>query len=304
MDTSTDRQLAALAQRQRGYVTRKQLLALGQKGHVIDYRIAIGRLIPVHAGVYAVGHVPTLPQNRAFGALLACGSGAVLSHATAGAVWGIYRRWEVPFEVTVPGSRCRPGIRVHRAKLTRRDMTRQLGLPVTSPARTLLDMASHLSEKALRRAVNDLRRPYLRLDDLAELLDRCPRHAGAGKLQPFVRAPRGPTRSEFEDAFQAFRERYGLPEALINITVAGFEVDVYFPVQRVVVELDGWEFHKDREKFMSDRDQDATLLALGIVTLRITWDRLVAKSAREARRLIRILEQRAPLNSYPPLIDL
>jgi hypothetical protein len=289
---AVEREIAALSRRQRGYVRRGQLLALGLGRRAIEYRIASGRFIPVHVGVYAVGHVPALPQDRAFGALLACGTGAVLSHDTAAAVWGIYRRWDVPFEVTVPGDRCRRGIVVHRAALAPADRTRQLGLPVTSPARTLLDMAPRLTEKALTRAVNDLRRSYLNLPDLAELLGRCGRHKGAHRLRRFINAPMGPTRSEFEDAFQAFRERYGLPEALVNARVHGFEVDVFFPAEGVVVELDGWEYHSSRESFISDREQDASLLELGIVTVRITWERLRDQSAREAHRLIRILEQR------------
>jgi hypothetical protein len=301
----TRMEIAALAHRQRGYVTRRQLLALGESRNAIYHAIRAGRLIPAHAGVYALGHLPTLPQDRAFGALLACGSGAVLSHGTAAAVWGIYRRWTMPCEVTAPGCRRRPGIVIHRATLPPAEKTTQLGLPVTTPARTVLDISPRLSERALTRVVNDLRHTYLRLEHLAESLDRCPRHPGVARLRPFVDAPKGPTRSEFEDAFQAFRERFGLPEALINTKVAGFEVDVYFPAERVVVQLDGWEFHSSRESFISDRDEDATLLAQDIVTVRITWERIEEKSVREARRLIKILEQRAGrANSYPPLMDL
>lgn len=299
-----DQRLAALARRQRGYVKRQQLLALGENADAIDYRISVGRLIPVHAGVYAVGHLPTLPQDRAFAAALACGPGAVLSHGTAAAVWGIFSTWATPFEVTAPGRRRRRGIRIHRAALNPADKTVQLGLPVTSPARTVLDMTPRLRDKPLSRAVNDLRHGYLSLDDLAELLDRCPGHPGAARLRPFVHAPKGPTRSEFEDAFEAFRERFGLPEALVNTEVVGFEVDVYFPAERVVVQLDGWDFHSSRESFISDRDEDATLLELDIVTVRITWERIEEKSVREARRLLRILENRRALNSYSPLTDL
>jgi Transcriptional regulator, AbiEi antitoxin len=88
MADSIDRLIAELAGRQRGYVKRRQLLAAGLGAKAIDYRVRIGRLIPIYAGVYAVGHVPTLPQDRAFGALLACGPGAVLSHGSAATLWG------------------------------------------------------------------------------------------------------------------------------------------------------------------------------------------------------------------------
>ncbi len=285
-------EIVALARRQRGYVKREQLLALGETRNAIYHAVSRGRLIPDHAGVYALGHLPTLPQDRAYGALLACGPGAVLSHGTAAVVWGIYRWWDMPFELTVPGRRSRPGIRIHRAALAPADKTKQLGLPVTSPARTVLDMAPRLSDKAPTRAVNDLRRGYMSLEDLGEVLDRCQRHGGAERLRPFVQTPKGPTRSEFEDAFQALRERYDLPEAWVNAKVAGFEVDVYFPLERVVVELDGWDYHSSRERFINDRDRDTTLLALGIVTVRVTWERLELQSPREAQRLIKILENR------------
>jgi hypothetical protein len=171
-----DKLIGALAARQRGYVTRPELLQRGLGADAIRYRVKIGRLITVYAGVYAVGHVPTLPQDRAVGALLACGPNAVLSHGSAAVLWGIFKRWDLPFEVTVPTIRRRSGIRVHRAVLARADIGRQLGIRVTSVARTLLDTAPRMSDKTLRRAVNDLRRAgQLRLPDLGEVVDRCQR---------------------------------------------------------------------------------------------------------------------------------
>jgi hypothetical protein len=288
-----DARIADLAQGQRGYAARPQLLALGEKPAAIDYRVKVGRLIPDFAGVYAVGHLPMDPLDRAYGAVLACGDGAVLSHESAATLWGIYRRWRMPFHVTASSRRRRDGIVAHRDRLHPHDRTRQLGLPVTSPARTVLDIAPDLTDKALARAVNDLlRQGYLNRSDLVELLVRCPRHPGARRLRPFAHSEQGPTASEFEDAFNAFAERYGLPVPLVNTKLHGFEVDAYFPEERVVVELDGWEFHSSRHSFISDRDRDATLLALGIVTVRITWERLIETPEREARRLLRILEQR------------
>ena len=293
MTDSIDRRIAALACRQRGYITRKQLLSLGVSRHQINHRVKIGRLIPVYAGVYAVGHLPTLPQDRAYGALLACGPGAVLSHGTAATVWGVFKRWEVPFEVTAPHVHRRRGIRAHRAALERRDITVQLGLRVTSPARTMLDIAPRLSEKSATRAVDDLRRPgLLQLGDLADVLVRLPRSPGAKRLLPFVERPTGPTRSEFERVFFAFCERFGLPLPLVNTRVHGFEVDAFFPDHRLIVELDGWDFHSSRESFISDRERDAALLALGFETVRITWERLIDEPEKETRRLHSILERR------------
>jgi hypothetical protein len=290
MADPADREIATLAKRQRGWVTRRQLLALGESRYEVDYRVKAGRLIAVYAGVYAVGHLPTLPQDRAFGALLACGQGALLSHGSAAAVWGVFKRWELPFEVTAGSARRRAGIRVHRAVLTRMDVTNQLGLRVTSPARTVLDVAPRLTDKALARAVSQLRQSqHLRLADLAELLHRVQRHPARKRLLPFVERPTGPTRSEFEDAFIAFAERFGLPRPLVNTRVCGFEVDALFPAQRLIVELDGWDFHSSREAFMNDRDRDAELLVRGYQTVRITWERLRDTPEREAKRLLAIL---------------
>ncbi len=258
------------------------------------YRTEVGRLIPVYTGVYAVGHLPTHPLERAHGALLACGHGAVLSHGSAAAVWAIFRRWELPFEVTVPVKRCRPGIATHRAQLTRDDIRTNLGIKVTSPARTVLDIAPRLNDKSLTRAVNELRLTHhLRLEQLGELLERYPHKAAAGRLRRFTATTRGPTRSEFEDAFGRFVDRFGLPEPLFNEKVAGHEVDVYFPAHRLIVELDGWDYHSSRHSFASDRERDTRMLALGIPTVRITWERLTTTPQLEAERLRAILERRA-----------
>ena len=292
-----DKQIAALARKQHGHVQRRQLLALGLGPAAIKYRVEIGRLIVVYAGVYAVGHLPLAPEARAHAAVLACGDRAILSHASAASLWRYTKHWTTRYEVTVPSKRRRPGIKVHRATtLTRRDITRQLGVPVTSPARTVFDMTPRLkTDAALRRFVNDARLTRtFHLSDLAELLARHPHHPATKRLTPFLDGGRsGPTRSEFEDAFTEFARQYGLPAPVVNTHVLGYEADVLFPEQRVIVELDGWDFHSDRAAFESDRDRDAELLAAGYVTVRITWERLKSQPAREAERLRRILRARA-----------
>jgi Protein of unknown function (DUF559) len=164
---------------------------------------------------------------------------------------------------------------------------------VTSPARTLLDIAPRRTDKALRRAVNDLRiAGLLRVEDLVELLDRCATVPGAPRLRALVDTGGGPTRSELEDAFQDLSARFDLPPAQVNAHVAGYEVDALFPVERVIVELDGYEFHGDRDAFESDRERDATTLAAGFETVRITWERMKRTPAQEAARLHAILAAR------------
>jgi hypothetical protein len=289
-----DKAIALLARKQHGYIKRSQLLELGLTVRAIDYRIEIGQLIPVYAGVYAVGHIPLGQAPRAHAAVLACGDGAVLSYQSAAALWKYVKDWPARFEVTARIDHRRKGIKTHRTKtLTRRDIDRQLGVPVTSPARTVFDMAPrYKTDAALRRFVNDARLTYtLHLSSLAELLARHPRHPATKRLLPFVQAPTGMTRSELEDMFVDFARRYGLPRPTINKRRGRREPDILFPEERVIVEIDSWKFHGDRDSFERDRDRDADNLAEGIVTVRVTEERLTGSPDREAARLHKVLEQ-------------
>lgn len=276
-------------------MTRTQLLAIGLSAKAIDYRCKTGRLHSSYAGVYTLGYAPITPHERAMAAVLACGPRAVLSHGSALALWGVGNGWETPFEVTITGDRRPKGVKVHRTRaLDRRDVTRQQGIPVTTLARTLLDQAPRMTEKALNRAVNDGRLDhYLRLTALADVISRHPNHRGRRKLEAVLGvAGEHPTRSDFEDGFPAFCERYGLPRPEMGAIVCGHEVDALFAEAKVIVELDGWEFHSSRQSFESDRSKDADTLVGGFATLRITWERYQQKPEREAARLREILVRR------------
>lgn len=291
--------IVALARRQHRNVTRAQLLALGLSSDAIKRRVSHGWMHREHLGVYAVGTPANTPVEHAAAAVLACGDGAALSHGSALALWGLAKRWPIQPHVTVRRDRRPRGIAVHLASsLTRADLRTHLGIRVTSVARALLDCAPTLTSKALTRAVNDaLRSPYLTHAQLTDVCRRLRNHPGTGRLVPFVQTPAGPTRSEFEDAFLGFCERFGLPRPLVNTVVCGYEVDAFFAAERVIVELDGWDFHNSRTSFEGDRDRDADTLAARIVTVRITWERLTERPDQEARRLSLILSQRrAPPN--------
>jgi hypothetical protein len=207
------------------------------------------------------------------------------------ALWGMSKRWATPFEVTVLGDRRPRGIRVHRSHtISRRDLTTQLGIRVTSAARTVLDCAPRLIDEALGRAVSDARHAgYLKLAPLTDLIDRYPRHRGVARITPLLTTRDGPTRSQWEAAFPAFCERFGLPRPLMSARVCGYTVDALFEAEKLIVELDSWRFHSGREAFERDRDRDADTLAAGLGTLRITWDRLEETPAKEAWRLNAIL---------------
>jgi hypothetical protein len=288
--------IARVAVRQGGHITRRQLIGLGATRHAIGRRLRAGTRIQVHRGVYAVGNLPTNRQDAAAGALLACGPNAVLSHSSAGALWGMLRQWTLPIEVTVADDRRRPAVRIHISRaLAQADVRRKHGLRATSPARTVADLAPRLPPRRLGRVVNDARLArLLTQSELRDLVDRLPaNHAGIASLLPLVAEVRGPTRSELEDAFQAFLGAHGLPQPVVNATIAGHEVDAYFEAERVIVELDGFEVHRTRAQFERDRARDARILAAtGIPTVRLTHARLMGHPAREAALLREILSAR------------
>jgi len=223
-------------------------------------------------------------------AVLACGRRGVLSHRSAAALWGLGPRWRDPIEVSAPSRKRVEGVLVHRSRtLTSQEVTVHFGIPVTTVARTLLDLADVLDDRALARAVNDAQlKQRLRLDDLGALLADSPGRNTA-RLTPFVEGACGPTRSVFEDAFLAFVDEYGLPRPEVNETIAGHEVDMLWRDERLIVELDSRDYHDADQPFERDRDKDADLLVAGYSVVRITWRRLRDAPAREARRLAGLL---------------
>ena len=266
------------AANQHGHVTRGQLRAFGANDMLISRWCRARRLVRVHLGVYAVGYRRVEPVAVAMAAVLACGDGAVLSHDSAAALYG-WRRWPREPEVSATKARQRPGIRVHRPRsLPPADRAWQLGLPLTGPERTIRDLEARLTRKQFTAMVQG-GRVQRRIDDEAvtRLLGYRPQ----------------PTRSEFERAFLRFCRRYGLPRPRTLAAVHGYEVDALFGEHRLIVELDGWDYHADRVAFAGDRERDAFMLDHGLVTVRITWERLHEDGEREAARLHRILARRA-----------
>jgi hypothetical protein len=270
------------------------LLGLGLGRGAIQARLASGAYRGTCPGVYGVGPERKDPPALAWAAVLACGDGALLSHASALSLWGMISYWDLPLHLTVAGDRRPRGVTVHRCRtLTASDRRVRLSIPVTSPARTLLDIASDTAPRRLSRLVNDARRArLLALAELTDVLGRNPYHPGTKHLMQFTDRPANPTRSTFEDDFLAFVRRYGLPVALINHVVLGHERDAVYPEQKVIVELDGWEFHKDRLSFNADRARDKRALQAGWVTVRITYDGLHEAPDDEAATLRAILDDR------------
>jgi hypothetical protein len=284
-----------LLHRQSGNVARRQLLALGVSRGAIQHELRIGTLVTRYHGVYCQAPARQDPQARIAAAVMAGGPSAAASHASAAYLWEFLPHYEPPPEITLTQGDRRPRhILTHRChSLQPRDVTYQRGIPTTTRARTALDLAPSLSHKQLTRLVNDARRDgHLRLDALNDIIARNPPHPGTKLLKPFTDSPGNPTNSGFEDDFLAFTEKYGLPTPLINAIVNGKQVDAYFPDHNLIVECDGWPFHRDRAAFEDDRERDAHQLAHGIATVRITRKRLEQTPDREAARLARILSQR------------
>ena len=281
--------LHRLAEPQHGHVTRQQLLAMGVSGSEIQHLVEKGLLIRVHAGVYALGYRQRTPKAMAAAAALACGDGAVLSHDSAAALYGL-REWPRIPEVTTAVRRRRPGIRVHRSgTLMETDVTRQYGIPVTTAARAILDVAGRLSDAELIQIVSDARRAgRLGPTALHRLL------AASVRAARLIDPKQAPSESIFMAMFLLFLKRYRLPIPLTECWFHGFRVDAIYPAHRLIIELDSWEFHSNPVQFERDRMRDGVAIKYRHDTLRITWKRMTEHPRQLAAELRALLAERAP----------
>jgi very-short-patch-repair endonuclease len=214
-------------------------------------------------------------------AVLACGPDAFLSHRSAAALWGIGPAAGSLIDVSTGrrGLAAKPGIALHQVRcLPTGDCTRHDGIPVTSVTRTIFDLAEVLDPTRLERAFEEAERlQLLDLRPLRQLLERSRGRRGLATLRRLVAAQAGPpdTRSELERRFLDLCREEDLPQPQINKQVLGFEVDAFWPSARLVVELDGFAFHRTRAAFERDRARDAALQLAGFRVLRITHKRLL-----------------------------
>jgi hypothetical protein len=271
---------------------------LGYSEGAVDRAIRAGLLYRVHRGVYAVGRKGLNPQGHCLAAVLTCGPNALLSHRSAAWLWGLDRYGPAPLEVTAPSARRRqaiPVIRVHRSRvLTGADRALEQNIPVTSLARTLLDYAATVSRERLDKGIE--RAEELRLLDLRavdELLGRTVGHPGHGRLRKALALYRPPpfTRSGMERRFLDLVEEAGLPQPATGVKEHGHELDVYWPEQRLAVELDLYETHGTRAAFERDRLRHEDLLLAEIRMDRVTGPRLATEPQRVIERVARLLAQ-------------
>ena len=277
-----DAAIAQLASRQHGVVSRTQLLRLGLGRRAIEHRLENGRLHPLHRGVYAVGH-RVLSPNAVYMAATLVADHAVLSHRSAAALWGIRPTERERTEITVPRSlKPRRGLQIHQARLRPDETTAYHGIPVTTPARTLLDLAAVLNPTRLERAATEAEiRRLTSPTSLAALVARYPNRSGTAPIRALLRTGRigrAITRDELELRFLAFLDAERLQRPRINATIDLHDrprtVDCLWPTHNLVAELDGFATHGTRSAFEEDRARDRALQAAGYRTVRITWRHL------------------------------
>jgi predicted transcriptional regulator of viral defense system len=296
--------MAALATRQHGVVARRQLAALGFGRHEIGRLLQRGRLHVVHGGVYAVGHPGLSRLGFRMAAVLAAGDGAVLSHRSAAALWGIREPARRTIELTAPRQVRRPHLKVCAATLPADEVTLHNGIPVTTPARTLLDLAALLDEHRLARAAE--RAEALRLTSptsLAELTDRYPRRKGTPNIKRLIEDNRimpTTTANDLERRFLTFLDASELPRPLVNETLDPYTPDFRWTSHRLIVELDGFETHGTRQAFERDRARDRQLTAQGWRVARITARQLETNPEELAADLGAMLKSATTAAPAPP----
>jgi very-short-patch-repair endonuclease len=292
---SDDSRLNRLAWEQHGVVGDWQLLALGWSRQAIRTLIRKGHLVPIHRGVYAVGHTRLSHKGRWMAAVLAFGPGAgVLSHGHAAALHDLRTVPSTAIDVTSPLRRKPERVRAHWARsLDPLDTTTVDGIPVTTVARVLLDQAERLSAQRLRTLLEaTLRRDLFDLNQITATIARNPgRHGIAPLTEALADLPdEAPwTQSRLERAMLELVRAAGLPEPAVNAVVDGDPVDFFWPRHNVIVEVDGWDTHRSRAAFADDRRRDARRTAAGRGVLRFVYDDVVNRAPTVSVQLSEVL---------------
>ncbi len=291
--------VAERADRQYGVVTRQQLLASGLRTDTIGRAVRAGRLRPMFGGVYSlVGYGALSQEGWWMGALLACGEGSALSHDAAGVFWRFFNAPRLPIHVTTAGQRMRaePRIRTHRLDLPTADTVVRDRLRITTPGRTIVDMAAGRDGRELRGIVEraqDVRRFHP--NQIQTILDRPAQLRGVGGLRDLlvlIGSDADGAKSKLERLFLALvrRHRLALPE--VNVRVEGRERDFVWREQRLVVETDGYRYHSSRQAQRRDRKRDRELTAAGWRPARFTYEEVAFEPDEVALELARLLHTR------------
>jgi predicted transcriptional regulator of viral defense system len=295
-----------LAVSQHGVLTAAQLSDCGLTRSAVSRRVAAGTLHPVHRGVYSIAPPELLSRyGRWMAAVLACGPGAALSHRSAAALHDLRQTDRAAIEVIVPGTTTRThrGIQVHRSTtLAAQDITVIDGIPVTTVARTLMDLAAVLPRRAVERALDHAaQREVLDLTRVYDVIDRNRHSKGARRLKRILAdyLLDAPTENNFEELFLKLCRDHNLPlpERQVYIDPDDGEPiirgDFVWREQRLIVETDGRQTHGTHGAFESDRRRDQRLTLAGWRVLRITWKQLTHEPKRIARIVAQALRQRS-----------
>ncbi|MBI2170262.1 MAG: type IV toxin-antitoxin system AbiEi family antitoxin domain-containing protein [Actinobacteria bacterium] len=299
-----DERIYEFTRRQHSLVTREQLLSLGLTDRQVDYLLQSGRLRRFHRGVYVLPGVAASWHQRLMAACLAVGAGAAVSHRAAAALWGL----DGPFRglIEVAGERLdetRPkGVITHRSTdLGPAYVTERLGIPVTSPARTLLDLGAVTSQAVLDRALDDaLARGLAEWEDLLAVLAELARRGrrGVGKLRRSLAERTGVPESVLEAEFQRLIRRFNLPEPVYQYELFDesgefvARIDAAYPALRLAVELDGASTRVGRHALFYDTDRQNRIVAQGFLPIRYTWKAIVGLPEKTASELQRAIGRR------------
>jgi very-short-patch-repair endonuclease len=291
-----ERRVAEIAGGQDNLITNEALIALGVGRNAISHRLASGRWQRLHKGVYLIGPAPPTLSARARAAVFTCGEGSVLSHLTAAQLWGLLPAGE-DVHVTVSGRNpgVRQGVQVHRVRRLEMDeVTAKDALPLTTPARTICDLAATEALHEVETALAEARVHRLATDrQLLAVIGGAPTRRGASIVRNLLAQEddSGYTRSRAERRLRELIRAAGLDRPLFNEPVLGHVVDVVWPKQRLVVEVDGYQYHGHRAAFERDRRRDQELVAAGYRVIRITWLQLRDRPIETIMRIAQALAQ-------------
>lgn len=292
---AAERALAHFARSRDDIVTTGELGSFGVGPGAIRHRVAVGRLHRIHRGVYVLGSGAVSRRGRWRAAVAACGPDALLSHRSAASLWGLVndQRWLV--DVTIPtGGRTRHGIVTHESRvLLADDRAERSSVAVTAIPRTLVDLAATVSADELERAVIEAARS--RSLDVAAALARCrPGHRGAATLRGILGrnlTAEMATRSELERRFLGVCRRRGVPLPETNVRVEGFVVDALWRRERLIVELDGYAFHRLPGDQRRDAARNRALAVAGFELLRFGWEDVTRQAAATAQTVLLMLDR-------------
>ena len=271
--------IRSIATRQRGRVARRQLLAAGVDSSAIKRRLHSGRLEEIHRGVYGLPDTAQQPFAAETAALLAGGEGALLSHHSAVTLWQLRPGTARPIHVTIPRDspgRQLAGVIVHRSRtVSAPDIRIHDGLPVTSPARALLDVAATLTDRDVERLLDEglCARRILTIEQVHDALSRAGGHPGRARLGRAAGRYSDATRTDSppEEKLLSLIRAAGLPEPQTQVPVLEYRLDFFWPSLKLAVEVDAYGSHGSASQFEADRRRDARLLTeKRIVVLRVT----------------------------------